>query len=77
MTYALKTSRQETEEVKRMTFGPVVAVIAATDAAFVFGLVAMLSWEESVVAILVAIALAGGSAFTVRELRRLEKESGR
>jgi hypothetical protein len=76
MTHALETKRKTIVEApRRMPFGPFVTVIAATETAFLFGLVAMLSWQESVVAILVATALAGGSAFTVWELQRLERES--
>jgi hypothetical protein len=56
-----------------MSFAPFVAVIASTNAAFIFGLVAMLSWQECVAVVLVATALSGGTVFTVLEMQRLGK----
>ena len=74
MPNGLETIRQEGEGTpQRVPFAPLVAVIAAIDAAFIFALVAALSWQERVVVVLVATALAGGTAFTVLEMQRLGK----
>jgi hypothetical protein len=51
-----------------------MAIIAATTA-FIFGLVAMLSWQACLIVVLAAAALAGGALFTVLEIQRLGKES--
>jgi hypothetical protein len=76
MPNELETTRQGGEGVpKRMPFAPFVAVIAAINAAFIFGLVAALSWQECAVVVLVTTALAGGTAFTVLEMQRLGKEA--
>ena len=41
--------------------------------ALIFGLGAMLSWQECLVVVLGAAALAGGAVFTVWEMQRLGK----
>jgi hypothetical protein len=75
MRYALKMTGQGDEDApKRRTVAPFVAVIAATEVAFVFGLVTHLSWQGCVLAVLVATALAGGAVFTVLEMQRLWSE---
>jgi len=75
MSQALETARRESEGVrKRVPFVPLMAIAAATTA-FIFGLVAMLSWQECLMVVLAAAALAGGALFTVMEMRRLGKES--
>ena len=48
-----------------------MAAIAATTIAFIFGLEAILSWQESLVVVLGAAALAGGAVFAVLEMQRL------
>ena len=58
---------------KRRSFAPFVAVIAATEVAFIFGLVTRLSWQECGLVVLVATALAGGTVFTLVEMQRLAK----
>jgi uncharacterized membrane protein YjjP (DUF1212 family) len=52
-----------------------IAVIAAAAAALVFGLLAMLSWQDCLMIVLAAAAIAGGAVFTVVEMRSLGKES--
>jgi hypothetical protein len=75
MPDGLKTIRQGGEgTLHRVPFAPLVAVIAAIDAVLIFVLVAALSWQECVVVVLVATALAGGTAFTVLEMQRLGKK---
>jgi len=75
MSQALETARRESEGVrKRVPFVPLMAIAAATTA-FIFGLVAMLSWQECLMVVLAAAALSGGALFTVMEMRRLGKES--
>jgi hypothetical protein len=41
----------------------VTAIAAATNAAFIFGLLTMLSWQESLMVIVTAGARAGGAVF--------------
>ncbi|HEX4595221.1 MAG TPA: hypothetical protein VH157_13145 [Bryobacteraceae bacterium] len=48
-----------------------MAIIAASTAALIFGLVAMLSWQGCLMVVLGAAALAGGVVFTVLEMRSL------
>jgi len=75
MPLAQETTRRDSEGVpKRAPVAPFVAIIAATTA-FIFGLVAMLSWQECLIVVLAAAALAGGALFTVLEMQRLGKES--
>ena len=57
-----------------MPWAPFMAVIVAANTAFIFGLVAMLSWQKCVDVVLVVTALAGGAVFTVLEMQRLGKE---
>ena len=52
----------------------VTAIAAATNAAFILGLLTMLSWQESLMVIVTAGALAGGAVFTVLEMQRLGNE---
>jgi Flp pilus assembly protein TadB len=69
----LETTRKEDKGVEKLVpLAPFIAVIAATTA-FIFGLATMLSWEDCLVVILAAIALAVGVVFTVLEMRRLGK----
>ena len=77
MSQALETACRESKGVrKRVPFVPLMAIAAATTA-FIFGLVAMLSWQECLMVVLAAAALSGGALFTVMEMRRLGKESQR
>ena len=74
MPLALETTRRESEGMpKRVPFAPFIAIAAATTA-FIFGLVAMLSWQECLMVVLAAAALAGGVLFTVLKMQRLGKE---
>ena len=74
MPLALEARRRESEGVpKRVPFAPFMAIAAATTA-FIFGLVAMLSWQECLMVVLAAAALAGGALFTVLEMQRLGKD---
>lgn len=74
MLQPLETTRQEGEGVvKRVPFAPFMAIAAATTA-LIFGLVAMLSWEECLMVVLGAAVLAGGVLFTALEMQRLGKE---
>jgi hypothetical protein len=76
MTYELETTRQGFDRgTKRVPFAPLLAVIAATSFAFIFGLVATLSWRQCLGVVLAAGSLAGGAVFTVLEMHRLGKES--
>jgi hypothetical protein len=76
MTHGLETTHQGFDRVsKRVPFGPLLAAVAATSVAFIFGLVATLSWQQCLVVVLAAGALAGGAVFTVLEMLRLGKES--
>lgn len=61
---------------KRLPLAPFLAVIVAANTAFLFSLVAMLSWQKCVDVVLVVTALAGGAVFTVLELQRLGKKEG-
>jgi len=71
MPHALETTRQENKgEQKLVPLAPFIAVIAATPA-FIFGLVATLSWQECLFVVLAAVALAVGAVFTVLEIQRL------
>ena len=75
MSQALETARRKSKSVrKRVPFVPLMAIAAATTA-FIFCLVAMLSWQECLMVVLAAAALSGGALFTVMEMRRLGKES--
>ena len=60
--------------LQRMPLATFFAVLGVAEAAFLLGLVAMLSWQEWVLVILVTTALAGGTVFTVLEMRRLGNE---
>jgi uncharacterized membrane protein YjjP (DUF1212 family) len=76
MTHGLETTHQGFNRVaKRVPFGPLLATVAATSVAFIFGLVATLSWQQCLVVVLAAGALAGGAVFTVLEMLRLGKGS--
>lgn len=71
MPHKLETIRPEGKSVEKLVpLAPFLAVIAAT-AAFVFGLIAKLSWEEDVAIILASVALAVGAIFTILEIQRL------
>jgi hypothetical protein len=54
-----------------------MAITAAISTAFIFGLVAMLSWQSCLMLMLVAAALTGGAVFTIQEMRSLGRESPR
>jgi len=56
-----------------MPYAPFIAIAAVANAAFIFGLVVMLSWQESLMVALAATAIAGGAIFTVLEMHRLGK----
>jgi hypothetical protein len=72
MRHALETTGQANEGAPRgRTFAPFAAVIAATEVAFIFGLVTRLSWQECALVVLVTATLAGGLVFTVVEMQRL------
>ena len=58
-----------------MPYAPFIAITAVANTAFIFGLVAMLSWQESVMVAFAAAALAGGAIFTVLEMHRLGKQN--
>jgi hypothetical protein len=73
MTRTLETAQRGEGAPKRIPVALLVAVIAAIDAAFLFSLAAMLSWQGFVVVVLVTTVLAGGAVFTALEMRRLEK----
>jgi hypothetical protein len=68
-----RTRRDSVGAPKGAPFAPLMAIAAATTA-FIFGLVAMLSWQECLMVVLAATALAGGALFTVLEMQRLGKE---
>ena len=75
MTQGLETTHQGFDKAtKRVPYAPLLAAVAATNVAFIFGLVATLSWEQCLVVVLAAGALAGGTVFTVLEMQRLGKE---
>ena len=48
-------------------------VIAAVTTAFIFGLIATLSWQACLVVALAAAAIVGGTSFTVLEMQRLAR----
>ena len=74
MQHALEVSYPEHKGVsKRMPY-EFVAIIAATTTAFIFGLIAMLSWQQSLMVVLAAAALAGGAVFTVQEMHGLGRK---
>jgi Flp pilus assembly protein TadB len=54
-----------------------MAIIAAATAALIFSLVAMLSWQGSLMVVVAAATLAGGVVFTVLEMRSLARGSRR
>ena len=74
MTHAITNRHRDDRVTKPVLFALFLAVIGATNVAFIFGLIATLSWPESLVVILAAGALAGGAVFTVLEMHRLGKE---
>jgi Na+/H+-dicarboxylate symporter len=77
MLQALGTTSKTRETGKKpMPLAPFVVILAAADAAFIFGFAAMLSWQVYVVVVLATTALAAGAVFTVLEMRRLQKENG-
>jgi len=55
-----------------MSYAPFIAIAAAT-AAFISGLLAMLSWQGSLMVAIASAVLAGGIAFTIMEMQRLAK----
>jgi hypothetical protein len=55
-----------------MSYAPFIAIAAAT-AALISGLLAMLSWQGSLMVAIAAAVLAGGIAFTILEMQRLAK----
>jgi hypothetical protein len=55
--------------------GSFLAIIAAANAALVFGLLANLSWQECLILMFAMAALGGGIVFTVLEMQSLGKES--
>jgi hypothetical protein len=54
-----------------------MAITAAISTAFIFGLVATLSWQGCLMLMLVAAALTGGAVFTIQEMRGLGQEAPR
>jgi hypothetical protein len=48
--------------------------MAVAEVAFVFGLIARLSWQACALVVLVVTTLAAGAVFTVVEMQRLAKE---
>jgi len=56
-----------------MSFALFMAITAATSTAFIFGLVAMLTWQEYLIVFLGAAAVTGGAVFTFLEMHRLGK----
>jgi hypothetical protein len=61
---------------QRMPFA-FMAITAAISTAFIFGLVATLSWQGCLMLMLVAGALTGGVVFTIQEMRSLGQEAPR
>jgi hypothetical protein len=57
-------------------FVPFLAITAAANTAFIFGLAAMLTWQECLMVAVAAAAVAGGAVFTVLEMQRLGKRRG-
>jgi hypothetical protein len=51
-----------------------MAITAAITTAFIFGLVAMLSWQGCLMLMLVAAALTGGAVFTFQEMQSLGRD---
>jgi hypothetical protein len=51
--------------------GSFIAIIAAANAALVFGLLAKLSWPECLMLMFAVAALGGGIVFTVLEMQSL------
>ena len=75
MSQTLEATRREGEAAqKRVPFVPFMAITVAANAAFIFGLLAMLSWQECLLVVFAAAALTGGAVFTVLEMQRLAKE---
>jgi hypothetical protein len=62
----------EEREAIHMLYATFTAIAAVTTA-FIFGLIATLSWQACLVVALAAAALAGGTVFTVLEMQRLGK----
>jgi hypothetical protein len=56
-----------------MLYAAFIAITAAVTTAFIFGLVAMLSWQACLMVALAAAALAGGAVFTFLEMQHLGK----
>lgn len=56
-----------------MLYAAFMAITAAVTTGFIFGLVAMLSWQACLMVALGAAALAGGAVFTVLEMQHLGK----
>jgi apolipoprotein N-acyltransferase len=76
MPHTLETAPHKGQAVpKRMPWAPFIAVIVAANAAFIFGLLEMLSWQKCVDVVLVVTVLAGGAVFTILEMQRLGKQS--
>ena len=75
MSQTLDAARRDGEAaLKRVPFVPFMAIAAASTAAFIVGLLAMLSWPECLVVVFAAAALTGGAVFTVLEMQRLARE---
>jgi hypothetical protein len=70
MTTLERTTENATE---RPVLGSVIAIIAAANAALVFGLLAKLSWPECLMLMFAVAALGGGIVFTVLEMQSLGK----
>jgi len=77
MPHALEvTIRRGNGAPQRMPFA-YLAITAASSAAFIFGLLAMLSWQGCLIVMLAAATLAGGTVFTLLEMQSLGREGPR
>jgi MFS superfamily sulfate permease-like transporter len=71
MPNTLEAAPQEAKGKRKLVpLAPFMGVVAAT-AAFIFSLIAGLNWQERLVVVIAAAALAVGTVFTVLEILRL------
>ncbi|MBZ5608587.1 MAG: hypothetical protein LAP38_10030 [Acidobacteriia bacterium] len=65
-------------ETKRQQVWPIPAfimvIVQVANAALVFGLLQMLSWEQCAMVVFSGVALSGGIVFTIATMQRLGKE---
>ena len=76
MTHTLEVTIQEDNRAPQRIPFAALTIIAAASGAFIFGLLAMLSWQGCLMIAFTSGALAGGAVFTVLESKMTASNNG-